>query len=303
VNNQHRRFDVAVLGALHLDIMVEGAPLPREDETVFGSSWHFKCGGKGGNQAVAAARFGARTMMMGRVGADEFGRQLLANLSAEGVDHRHVAIDAATRSGMSVAIVDATGTYGAAVVSGANQAIHGAADDIGAAVLLLQNEIPDIANARAANAAKQQGSLVILNAAPMRPMSGTLLASIDLLIANRVEASALAGHAVESIDAASSAISNLGNAHSAMIITLGRLGCVVKPLGGKAVHLAARSVQAVSTHGAGDCFAGALAARLAAGADLVEAARFATVAASLFVARDETAQALLTAEDVTALLA
>ena len=113
-------FDVIVCGSLHLDIMVKGAPLPRLDETAVGSGWGMACGGKGGNQAVMAARMGARTAMIGRVGEDDFGRRLLANLDRFQIDRIAVGKDESAGSGMSVAIVDAQGDYGAVIVSGAN---------------------------------------------------------------------------------------------------------------------------------------------------------------------------------------
>ena len=119
--------EVAVVGSLHLDIVVAAPRLPARDETLMGSAWHFKCGGKGGNQAVAAARFGSPTGFGGQVGDDDFGRRLTANLAAAGVDIAHVGVDPARGSGMSVAITEAAGEYGAVVVSGANLTIDAAA--------------------------------------------------------------------------------------------------------------------------------------------------------------------------------
>jgi ribokinase len=101
--------DVAVAGSLHLDIMVAAPRLPARDETLMGKAWHMKCGGKGGNQAVAAARFGASTAMGGQTGADDFGARLRANLEAAGVDITHLDTDPAAGSGMSVAITEAAG--------------------------------------------------------------------------------------------------------------------------------------------------------------------------------------------------
>lgn len=291
------RFDVAVLGSLHLDIMVEGATLPREDETVVGRSWRYKCGGKGGNQAVAAARFGARTMMLGRVGNDDFGRRLLANLAQCNIDHSRVAVDQEVESGMSIAIVDETGAYGAAVVSGANQRLAGDSEIL-APILLLQNEVPEAANIAVARAAKGRESTVILNAAPMRPISEAMISLVDLLIVNRIEAAMFVKRPVDTIDAAMEAALELSGDRRAVIITLGSAGSVLKSPGSGARHVPARPVEVVSTHGAGDCFVGALAARLAADDNLVHAVRFATAAAGLFVARDDAAQSLLGVKDI-----
>src|ERR1700722_15862654 len=111
---------VVVLGSLHLDIMVHASDRPKKGETLPGSAWGYKPGGKGGNQAVAAAQFGARASMVGRVGKDDFGKRLLSHLSAAGVDAEHVYTDPDAGSGMSVAIIDAEGDYGAVIVSGTN---------------------------------------------------------------------------------------------------------------------------------------------------------------------------------------
>src|ERR1700749_2725379 len=111
---------VAVLGSLHLDIMVHASDRPKKGETLPGSAWGYKAGGKGGNQAVAAAQFGARASMVGRVGKDDFGKRLLSHLSQGGVDAESVYTDPEAGSGMSVAIIDAEGDYGAVIVSGAN---------------------------------------------------------------------------------------------------------------------------------------------------------------------------------------
>jgi ribokinase len=191
--------DVAVVGSLHLDIMVAAPRLPGRDETLMGTSWHYKCGGKGGNQAVAAARAGARTAFGGQTGQDDFGERLRANLAAAGVDLAHVDLDPAQGSGMSVAISEAAGEYGAVVVSGANLTIDAAAIASRwaglwqAKVLLLQNEIPEAVSLAAARLAKAHGARIILNAAPARAMSAALLDLVDILVVNRVEAAMLSG--------------------------------------------------------------------------------------------------------------
>ena len=120
-------FDVIVCGSLHLDIMVDAPHLPRLDETAVGKAWRQVCGGKGGNQAVQAARHGAKTAMIGCVGEDDFGARLTANLDAAGVDRSGIGVDRRAGSGMSVAIVDKNGDYGAVIVSGANLALDAGA--------------------------------------------------------------------------------------------------------------------------------------------------------------------------------
>ena len=287
-------FDVIVCGSLHLDIRVEAPHLPRIDETAVGRSWVQVCGGKGGNQAVQAARQDARTAMIGRVGADAFGDKLLANLDTAGVERSAVAIDASAGSGMSVAIVEESGDYGAVIVSGANLAIP--PEDVaaawsrlrGARVLVLQNEVPHAVNVAAARAARADKAIVILNAAPARECGEDLLDLVDVLVVNRVEAEMLSGAPVSGRASAREALPALGSAQRSVVVTLGGEGLVAAQ--GDAVNeIVALPVAVVSTHGAGDCFVGALASRLAAGEGLLKACRFANAAAARFVSTPVTA--------------
>lgn len=283
------RFDVIVCGSLHLDVMVHAPDLPRLDETMVGTRWERRCGGKGGNQAVQAARHGARTAFVGRVGADEFGARLMANLKAAAVDHSHVATDSATGSGMSVAIVDSNGDYGAVIVSGANLAIEPAAvatswDSLGGArVLVLQNEVHHHVNVAAAQVARKAGAKVVFNAAPARPGGHDLLDCVDVLVVNRVEAEMLSGLACPDRASARRALQALGVERRTVVVTLGGNGLIVAGPGQPAVEIAALPVEVVSTHGAGDCFVGALAKQLAEGAGVADACHFANEAAGTFV--------------------
>lgn len=283
-------FDVIVCGSLHLDIMVKGAHLPRLDETAVGSEWGMTCGGKGGNQAVMAARLGARTAMIGRVGQDDFGGSLLSNLDNFNVGRAAVCVDEITGSGMSVAILDAQGDYGAVIVSGANLKLD--PDECarqwrklgGAKALVLQNEIPEAVNAAVAKAAKSSGAIVVLNSAPARNLGQELLDHVDVLVVNRVEAEMMSGAIVEDAETAKQALPALGAGKRDVIITLGGEGLVLQSRGGGPQFLAPHKVRAVSTHGAGDCFVGALAARLASGEPLAESCETANHAAASFVA-------------------
>lgn len=298
---------VAVVGSLHLDILVEAPRLPVSDETLAGTSWVQKCGGKGGNQAVAAARFGAGTAMGGRVGDDDFGRRLRAHLRAAGVDDSCVGTDATAGSGMSVAIQEANGEYGAVIVSGANLAIDPAAivEDWTtlwrSAVLLLQNEVPEAVNLAAARAAHALGCRVLLNAAPARPIARALRDLVDVLIVNRVEAAALTGANVVARAQAERAALALQRPERDVVITLGADGLLLAPRIGGIVFQPAFSVQQRSSHGAGDCFCGALAARLALGDDLPAACDFARIAAALHVAATPERQTSLVTADVLAI--
>src|ERR1700693_4015724 len=163
-----------LLGILHLDILLHASDRPKKGETLPGSAWGYKAGGKGGNQAVAAAQFGARASMVGRVGNDDFGKRLLSHLRDAAVDAEHVYTDPEAGSGMSVAIIDAEGDYGAVIVSGANlrlsnKDLEKARQVIGSAqVMVLQNEVLESTNVAAAKLAKDDHIRVILNAAPAR---------------------------------------------------------------------------------------------------------------------------------------
>ncbi len=284
-------FDVVVCGSLHLDIMVKAPALPRIDETAVGSSWSQVCGGKGGNQAVQAARAGARTAMIGRVGSDDFGETLTNNLSQSGVDLTGVSADPVKGSGMSVAILQDNGEYGAVIVSGANlaidpEAVAGQWQKLGGArVLVLQNEVPLGVNLAAASVAASAGAMVVFNAAPARVLSRELSDLVHVLIVNRVEAEELASCMVHDFASARLALPKLCGPQRSVVITLGGEGLLVAPVGGEVVEIAAVPVEVTSTHGAGDCFVGVLAARLAAGDSLVEGCREANQCAAEFVSR------------------
>ncbi len=290
--------DVAVVGSLHLDIMVAAPRLPMLDETLMGSSWHRKCGGKGGNQAVAAARMGARVAFGGAVGADDFGILLRDNLLRAGVDVSHLETDTTQGSGISVAIEEEGGEYGAVVVSGANQAIRaeGLAERWpslwSAPVLLLQNEVPEPVNLSAARASKACGARVILNAAPAGVASDDLLALVDVLVVNRIEARMLSGEDGEP------ALRALHTPGRAVILTRGAEGLLLLTGDGTLSEIPPTPVQARSSHGAGDMFCGAFAARLAAGDPLPASCVTASRAAALFVSLTEGERAALTLDRV-----
>src|ERR1700674_3469693 len=190
---------VVVLGSLHLDIMVHAPDRPKKGETLPGSAWGYKAGGKGGNQAVATAQFGARASMVGRGGDDDFGKRLLRHLMDAGVDAEYVYTDPEAGSGMSVAIIDAEGDYGAVIVSGANLRLSN--KDLeearlvirNAQVLVLQNEVLESINVAAAQLAKDDRIRVILNAAPARQLKPELATHVDVLVVNAVEAEMICG--------------------------------------------------------------------------------------------------------------
>jgi ribokinase len=275
---------ILVAGSLHFDVVVRTPRLPGNDETLMGDAVDYVFGGKGGNQAVAAARMDARVFMAGKVGDDQFAPVLLANLADAGIDTSLLQHGKGERSGMSVALVDRSGDYGAVVVSGANRTIDSGRIAVPAdtRIVLLQNEIPETVNGHVASLARQKRMKVILNAAPMRSMSGGFLALVDILIVNRVEAEGLFGHSCRTV-AEAMRLAEGATGFQAIIVTLGEAGAVLKEAGQAPVHFPAQKVDVFSTHGAGDMFAGVLAARLDAGDAIVDALPFAQAAAALLV--------------------
>lgn len=280
---------VVVVGSLHYDIIVDAPGLPARDETMVGLRWYPKFGGKGGNQAVAAARFGADTRMLGAVGGDAFAGFLVDQLRLAGVSVDFIGRDASAASGMSVAISDPAGDYAAVIVSGANLGIDPArlGDDRlwhRAAVLVLQNEVAPALNLAAARQAKARGVRVAWNAAPVRAEDADLAGLIDVLIVNTVEAEAMTGIAVAALAQAEAAAGVLAARFPLAVVTAGGAGVAVHQRDGQRFSLPALPVRVISTHGAGDMFCGVLAAALAGGAEIFDAVRQANAAAAAHVA-------------------
>ena len=283
-----RKPAIVVVGSLHYDIMVDAPDRPRKGETVTGFAWRPKFGGKGANQAVAAVKAGAEVRMAGAVGTDDFGIFLLAELERGGVDAARVTRLSGVGSGMSVAISDAAGDYGAVIVSGANLAIDPArlAEPglwVDARALILQNEVPEATNVAAALAAKAAGALVCLNAAPYRPLSTELTGLVDILVVNAIEAEQISGRPVGDLAAAADAARALAARFPTVVVTAGGDGLAGVRQGEASVVLEALPVDLVSTHGAGDTFVGALVAGLAGGASFADSLANANAAAAAHV--------------------
>lgn len=279
---------VLVVGSLHHDIMVEADHLPRVDETAVGSRWYPKFGGKGGNQVVAARKAGVAARLCGAVGQDGFGTFLLAALDAAQVDRQFVRVLADVGSGMSVAIQIAAGDYAATIVSGANLAIDPAVFDDpalwdGVRVLVLQNEIRTEVNIAAAQAARARGITVILNAAPARELPKPLISCVDVLVVNAVEAEMFGTQAVTDLPSALEAAGYLASRFESVVVTAGAAGLAAWTAEDARIVIPATKVEVASTHGAGDCFTGTLAAAIATGEGLEAACRRASEAASRHV--------------------
>jgi ribokinase len=270
---------VVVVGSVNADLVVSVRQLPRPGETVTGGTFARHGGGKGANQAVAAARLGARVVFAGAVGADDLGDEALELLTGEDVDVSATLRVDDVATGVAVIVVDERGENQIAVASGANGALTGAMveralDLRGDGVVLLGHEVPDEAVLAGARAARAAGWTAILNPAPARPLADGL--DGVLLTPNADEARALAGE--DDVQAAAGALATRTGAP--VLVTLGADGALLLD-GDRADRLPAPAVDVVDTTGAGDTVNGALAAELAAGRPLRDAAAFALAAAAL----------------------
>jgi ribokinase len=277
---------VLVVGSVNVDLVVRTERLPAPGETVTTGTFAQHPGGKGGNQAVAAARLGAHVTFVGAVGNDELGRAALADLQAEGVGVSGLRV-AGVATGVALIVVDHAGQNQIAVASGANASVDGAlveealSDDTmtqAGGVYLANFEIADEAILAGARIAADAGMIIVINPAPARELPATLLAHRPILVPNEGEAQALTGE-MEPLNAARVLAARSG---AAVVVTLGPQGAVVVDKG-QAETVPAPLVEAVDTTGAGDTFAGAMAAELATGSPLIEAVRLAVRAASLSV--------------------
>jgi ribokinase len=290
--------NVVVAGSANLDLVVRQPRRAEPGETMFGSDFHSGPGGKGLNQAVAAARAGAEVAFVGAVGRDAFGDRLRGDLEREGIDTAGLrTVDAPT--GIAAISVTDDGENTIVVVSGANavddlSAADRAAID-GASVLVVQLERP-LAYVRAAlEQARAAGVRSILTPAPVVDGAADLVALADVLVPNEGEAAALSGES----DAVAAA-TRLSSGGGTVIVTRGSKGAVVATAGRVVGEVAPRPARVVDTTGAGDTFVGVLAAGLAAGADLDAALADASVAASLAVERPGAAEAMPTAAEIAA---
>ena len=278
---------VVVVGGVNTDMVVQTPHLPRPGETVGGGSFLTTPGGKGANQAVAAARLGATVRFVGKVGADPFGEAAHDNLRRYGVDTAGLGSDPREPSGVALIFVDAAGENAIAVAPGANMALT--ADDVaaqegllaGADVVVGQCEVPGEATLAAFQLAHDRGVRTVLNAAPGMPLSAAWSAVVDTLVVNEGEAALVgeaAGLTAESPADWAAGLQRLGYAQ--VILTVGPQGAYVATAGGVR-HVPAWRVDTIDTTGAGDGFVGGLAVALAEGQALEAAVRFACAVGAL----------------------
>ncbi|EJN28433.1 ribokinase [Pseudomonas sp. GM80] len=298
--------NVVVIGSLNMDLVTRAPRLPVGGETLIGHSFATVSGGKGANQAVAAARLGAQVAMVGCVGNDDYGVQLRDALLAERIDCQAVSV-VEDSSGVALIVVDDNSQNAIVIVAGANGAMTPAVIDRFDAVLqaadvvICQLEIPDATVGHALKRARALGKTVILNPAPAsRPLPADWFTAIDYLIPNESEASALSGLPVDSLKSAEKAASHLiAMGAGKVIITLGAQGSLFAN-GQGFEHFPAPKVQAVDTTAAGDTFVGGFAAALAAGKSEAEAIRYGQIAAALSVTRAGAQPSIPTLSDVQA---
>jgi ribokinase len=300
---------VFVAGSINMDIVATAARHPRIGETVAGKQVLYFPGGKGANQAVAAAKLGAVTKLNGRVGTDAFGRELRAFLAAQGVDLGFVQETSEAHTGTAiVTLADADNTI--VVVPGANALVN--AEDVGALVLakgdiaVSQFEIPLTTISAFFQRARAAGATTILNPAPAIAFGAELLDLVDVLILNESELGLLGKIELHDADDPArfmeAAARLRGERDMIIVVTLGKRGAIAI-VNGKPVIVEGRAVKAVDTTGAGDCFVGAMAAQLAAGKSIRDALGYANIAASICVQRMGAAPSMPTVAEVEAVLA
>jgi ribokinase len=283
---------VLVVGSINVDLVVSTSFLPARGETVVGGRFSQHHGGKGANQAVAAARMGAAVSFVGAVGSDAYGSEALGELLTEGIDVSRVQVLAGESTGIALIVVDKQGQNQIAVASGANARVDGALvsralaagaaaptsaiSTAGPGAFLANLEVRDDAVVAGARYARERGMKVIVNPAPARALNSELITLSPILVPNEVEAEALTGEH----DPQMAARLLSGRTGAPVIVTLGARGViVVRPEGVQPVTPPYAEV--VDTTGAGDAFCGALAAELACGSTLIDAARIAVRAATM----------------------
>lgn len=293
--------DVTVLGSANMDLVVRQSRLPRPGETIFGSEFGTVPGGKGLNQAVAAARAGASVAFVGAVGDDGYGTELRALLDAEGIDTAALATVPGSSGTAHISVVDG-GENSIVVVPGANGEVRELTPAARAAVtscrfLVLQFELPQPVLLDAARLARAAGATVVLTPAPVQPPLPGLLELVGLLLCNEGEALELSG-----LDDPADAALALSAHGATVVVTRGAASALVAELGRALPEVPARRADAVDTTAAGDCFAGVLVARLAAGAAAEVALAAAAAAASLSVTRPGASASMPTWTEIAARL-
>src|SRR5262249_59905534 len=298
---------VFVAGSINMDVVATAERHPKIGETVAGKEVLYCPGGKGANQAVAAAKLGVLTTLIGRLGEDAFGKELRTFLAAQSIDLGLVKETDGVHTGTAIiTLANADNTI--VVIPGANARVDEA--DVAAAPLaqgdiaVSQFEIPQPAISAFFQRARAVGATTILNPAPARAVAPELLDLVDILVLNETELGLLTRRELHDADEPHyfiEAAPSLARKNRSVCVTLGRRG-VLALVGGEAMLIPGRAVTAVDTTGAGDCFVGALAAQLAKGQSMRDALAYANAAASICVQRMGAAPSMPTASEVKAIL-
>ena len=300
---------ITVVGSFNLDLFIEVPRFPAPGEAIHGKNFRRAPGGKGANQACAVARLGQSAAMIGAVGQDAFGDEMIANLVALGVDVRGVVRRTEVASGTAMIVLDATGQNQIVVANGANDTLTAADVRRHADVfqksraIIAQLETTAAATEAALRLAREVGALTVLNPAPFSPVADEVLALCDWIIPNEGEASKLSGIEVNDLATAAAAARKIQtrSGHARVAVTLGAEG-VWLDTPEFTGHMPGFRVQAVDTVGAGDTFIGAFVARLVEGASARDAAQFACAAAAIAVTRRGAQSSVPTRAEVEALL-
>ncbi|GIE83988.1 ribokinase [Actinoplanes regularis] len=291
---------MVVVGSANMDLVGLAEKLPRPGETVLGDDFVMTPGGKGANQAIAAARAGGTTTFLGAIGSDSFGVTLSSRLASTGVDTSQVRTSYGS-SGVAVIMVDRAGENSILVSPGANRTFLDLTDDerarvAEADVLLCQQEIPMGTVAAALAAARESGTRTILNAAPARELPPGLLDQVDLLVVNETEAQTITGGSAADLAALLALVPRV-------VLTLSGDGSRYADRDGRDVHVPAFSVEVVDTTAAGDAFCGALAVAWAEGRELLDAVRWANAAGAAAVRKIGASNALPSRAEIEAIFA
>jgi ribokinase len=286
---------IVIVGSANMDLVGLAERLPLPGETVLGDDFLMGPGGKGANQAIAAARAGGETTFLGAIGSDAFGVTLKARLTSAGVGTDHVRVTYGS-SGVAVIMVDRAGENSILVSPGANnsfvdlteaeRAVVAAAD-----VLVCQQEIPASTITVAARAAQAAGTRVILNAAPARELAPELLAAVDLLVVNELEAQAITGPGGPDMAALLEVVPRV-------VLTLSGEGSWYADRDGRSDRIPAYSVEVADTTAAGDAFTGALAVAWSEGRDIADAVRWANAAGAACVRKVGASSSLPSREEI-----
>ncbi|WP_401000736.1 ribokinase [Agromyces sp. GXQ0307] len=292
---------IAVLGSANMDLVVTLARRPEPGETVSGTHFAMGPGGKGLNQAAAAARAGGRVRMLAAVGDDDFGAELVRRMAAEGIDTGGVTRRSTATGTAHIAVTD-DGENSIVVVPGANAANElsdvDRASIAGSAYLVVQLERPSALLREAMGFARANGVATVLTPAPVDGHAASLVELADILVPNEGEAKELAG-----TDDAESAAIALSRTAGTVIVTLGARGAIVAQQGRITGHVPARPVTPVDTTAAGDTFVGVLVAALADGVELLDALSTATAAAAITVTRSGAVDAMPSLAEIRAITA